>query len=701
MGTERILPKPRSRKDINKFDTDTIGNTTITTTDNESVCVDFPSITKKPSTIFAQVSPIYERQYSCSNEEDASTPRNNNKINSKNNSMILSSNNSSSNQISYNQSNDDGQLQSELILDFVRAYDIEVMKQRRDSVSTDELSEMSSVHEQQEPEQEEYSIPLSAPYFMPSVAASSFTMSHDEMNLRMLIQFFTKELQLTEQVALQYGNILVKNGIPKIEILKRRLLRDSELLLNLGFDEYISEDIIEHLITPEDRKNAGPTSPKNANNGGRSQALQKFKFDTLPSEIAHLYHRATQQSDSSACDKLQELSFNGNKFAQGFLMRMYALGQGKMEKSVEQARILGAELMPWLKELVGIAELSSSAIYGMYAKYLLGVCYSEGLGVEKNHREAVYWHRQSAELGYEAAQAYLGHCYYTGQGVVRDPQQAAKWYHMSANQGYAAAQCNLGICYELGEGVEKNLEEAVKWFILASSQNDSKAQYNLARCHEKGLGVQHDLDKAIYYYKLAADQSHPAAQYSMGLFYFSGNDSVEQNMEEAIYWFSRSAALGYAPAQCKLALCYEKGVGVQQDLQQAVYYYGLSAEQGEASALYYLGYCYANGLGIDKNESEGIKLYLQSAEKGYAAAQNNLGYCYFSGMGVPKNYTQALFWYRKSAEQGYPPAQYNMGFCYEKGFGVPKKTSEMLRWYRLAASQGQKKATAALERLQA
>lgn len=521
---------------------------------------------------------------------------------------------------------------------------------------------------------------------------ASLASMKDEIDFSVMTTFLVENGICDETTALQYGSVLVKSGIPKPEILQRRLLRDQELLLNLGLDEETSFRILSLFFTPEQiqemNNSVEPTSIKS-----------KYKFDILPSEVAVLYHRATQQNDEECTKYLMDLAYQGNPYAQGFLMRMYALGQGNIEKNPDQAQQLGQTVLPWLREIVASVEFSSG-MHGVFAKYLLGVCYSEGLGTTKDQREAVNWYRQSAEQGYEAAQAYLAHCYYSGQGVVQDFQQATNWYRLSANQGYAAAQCNLGICYELGEGVEKNLEEAVKWFILASAQNDSKAQYNLGRCYEKSLGVEKDLKKSFYYYKLAADLGHPAAQFSLGLFYFTGNDATERNFEEAFYWFGRSAALGYALAQCKIGLCYEKGIGVEKSLTDAVYYYQLSADQGEASALYYLGFCYANGLGVEKNQDKAIEYYRKSAEKkGYAAAQNNLGYCYFSGLGVKKNYTEAVKLYKLSAQQGYPPAQYNMGFCYEKGIGVQKKTQEMLKWYRLASSQGQKKATAALERL--
>jgi TPR repeat protein len=689
----------------------------------------------KLCTIFAQTSPIYEQIVS----------QHNSSANSPNNSTSYSKTDSSHSNYSSRSTSKVNTLTEEEFSQFAKQYRIErsktlsrsidAMEQNKtddekdgdddnasvisaliDQILKDSPQQQKSILAGQDlflPEEDTFNvdedmIACTLPSSVSSVsAASPFSKLNDDMNLITIINFLQNEIRCQHQeTILQYSNILVKNGIAKVEVLKRRLLRDPETLLNLGFDEEMSDIIIRFLIQPEELQKAMKHAESKYNNTSSFYSATsstangvQYKFDILPTEVAQLYHKATQQNDINASNKLVELSADGNHFAQGFLMRMYAIGQGNIEKNAKQADEMGKKLFPWLKDLLIGSDVTNGTIYGMFAKYLMGVCYSEGLGTEKNFRESFQWYKQSAEQGYEAAQAYLAHCYYVGQGVVKDLNQAARWYQASASQGFAAAQCNLGICYELGEGVRQNSEEAVKWFILAAAQNDSKAQYNLARCYEKGLGVAKDNKKALYYYRLSADQGHPAAQYSVGLFYFNGNEAVEQSAEESIFWFQRSSALNYAPAQCKLGLCYEKGIGIEKDYEQAVHFYELSSLQGESSALYYLGYCYFNGMGVEKSYEEAIKYYRQSAEKNYAAAQNNLGYCYFSGIGIRKNYTEAIKWYRKSAEAGYPPAQYNMGFCYERGLGVTKKMQEMVKWYRLASKQGQKKASAALKRL--
>ncbi len=109
------------------------------------------------------------------------------------------------------------------------------------------------------------------------------------------------------------------------------------------------------------------------------------------------------------------------------------------------------------------------------AQYDLGVCYSDGDGVEEDHAEAAKWYRKSAEQGYPEAQYDLATCYHNGDGVEKDPTEAAKWYRKAAGQGVPDALYDLGFCYYLGDGVEQDLGEAEKWWRMAAEQGSQDA----------------------------------------------------------------------------------------------------------------------------------------------------------------------------------------------------------------------------------
>ena len=94
----------------------------------------------------------------------------------------------------------------------------------------------------------------------------------------------------------------------------------------------------------------------------------------------------------------------------------------------------------------------------------LGYHYIKGLGVKKDHKEAVRLFAEAAELGHAKAQTYLGQCYEKGLGVEKDDKRAVHWYAQAAAREHAEAQFILGSCYENGRGINKNLTIALYWY---------------------------------------------------------------------------------------------------------------------------------------------------------------------------------------------------------------------------------------------
>ena len=51
------------------------------------------------------------------------------------------------------------------------------------------------------------------------------------------------------------------------------------------------------------------------------------------------------------------------------------------------------------------------------------ICYSQGLGVEKNDEEALQWFQKAAEAGHPAGKMNLAISYYEGEGVEQECQE--------------------------------------------------------------------------------------------------------------------------------------------------------------------------------------------------------------------------------------------------------------------------------------
>ena len=303
--------------------------------------------------------------------------------------------------------------------------------------------------------------------------------------------------------------------------------------------------------------------------------------------------------------------------------------------------------------------------------------------------------KRRAERGDAQAQFLLGECYADGFGVEKDMAKAVDWYRKAAEQGFADAQLYLGLCYEgVMGGVGSNATEALEWYIKASkqyikaaNQGDAHAQWRLASCYENGTGVEKNEANAVEWYLKAAEQENESAQRCLGLCYEEGK-GVKKDEAKAVEWYRKAAEQGDAVALRRLALCYEDGKGVEKDEAKAVEWYREAAEQGDAVALRRLGLCYEDGKGVEKDEAKAVEWYRKAAEQGDAYAQWWLALCYEDGKGVEKDEAKAVEWYRKAAEQGDAYAQWRLALCYEDGKGVEKDEAKAAEWYRKAEERG-------------
>lgn len=232
-------------------------------------------------------------------------------------------------------------------------------------------------------------------------------------------------------------------------------------------------------------------------------------------------------------------------------------------------------------------------------------------------------YRKDAERGDAVAQFNLGVCYANGLGVEKDAKESVKWYRKAAEQGVAEAQLNLGVCYGSSLGVEEDATEAMKWFRKSAEQGNATAQFNLGVCYANGLGVEKDAMESVKWYRKSAEQGCVDAQFNLGVCYYNGQ-GVEENEREAVKWYRKAAEQGHAAAQVNLGVCYDNGRGVEENENEAVKWYRKAAEQGDDDAQFNLGVCYENGQGVEEDVNEAVKWYRKAAEQGNDKAMNKL-----------------------------------------------------------------------------
>jgi TPR repeat protein len=189
---------------------------------------------------------------------------------------------------------------------------------------------------------------------------------------------------------------------------------------------------------------------------------------------------------------------------------------------------------------------------------MLGFCYFQGIGINKNETEARRWARRGlagvqdgAARGLVEAETILGRLFDYGLGVEKDHKEAVKWYSKAVAKGHPRAMACLGFMYAFGQGVEKDDKEAVKWFRKAAAKGAASGMFSLGVMYEDGRGVERDYKEAFRWYSKAADKGDAAAMYNLGLLYENG-EGVARSRTEAVRWYRRAAKLGDRDAQHKL-----------------------------------------------------------------------------------------------------------------------------------------------------
>lgn len=85
------------------------------------------------------------------------------------------------------------------------------------------------------------------------------------------------------------------------------------------------------------------------------------------------------------------------------------------------------------------------------AECQIGYFYLDGLGVEKDLTQALYWTERAARHGDRDGQYNLAWFYEEGIGVSPDPDKARRWYHQAMAQGHDLALRKCAAMYKDGK----------------------------------------------------------------------------------------------------------------------------------------------------------------------------------------------------------------------------------------------------------
>ena len=167
------------------------------------------------------------------------------------------------------------------------------------------------------------------------------------------------------------------------------------------------------------------------------------------------------------------------------------------------------------------------------ARFMLGLFYLEGRGIEKDLARATSLIKLAAKQGQARAQFCLGLMHYEGHGTIKNIKIAEHWLSKAAMQGLPDAQYSLGLIYANNENKES---KAIKWWRKAAAQQHTKAQHNLAMAYLTGKGVRANRDKATAWLIKEAEQGDPQTQFNLARLYSEG-EWLGKSGHGAATWF--------------------------------------------------------------------------------------------------------------------------------------------------------------------
>ena len=300
---------------------------------------------------------------------------------------------------------------------------------------------------------------------------------------------------------------------------------------------------------------------------------------------------------------------------------------------------------------------------------LLGKRHHEGIALQSNPKQAVYWLTKASAGKKAEAMGILGEYYLTGKTVVQDPERGLNLLAGAAELGDLRATGALGKIYYDGELLPRDCKKAEQF--LSRSNNDAYPERNrlLGLIYYKGLGSGRSLSRAVPLLLTAGDTDDAETNAILGLLHFYGQ-GVEPDSQLAEKHLRLAADAGWTSAYCQLGtLYYDSG-----DHSRAAQYLEKAVEAGDTSACGKLGLLYYHGQGVEKDVKTSVLHLTRFALKHRDTAVNALlGQIYYHGdEGVPQDYHKAYSYLRLAADAQDIPSQTLLANLYYDGNGAAR-----------------------------
>ena len=242
--------------------------------------------------------------------------------------------------------------------------------------------------------------------------------------------------------------------------------------------------------------------------------------------------------------------------------------------------------------------------------------------------KALYWYKESANLGHPYSQFEVGQFYRLAVGghIQRDIDEAIRWYEMAASNPLSKgnAENELGRIYESGQFKTQNPEKALSYYKAGAMKGYYMAQSNYAAMLYNGAGVKRNIPESIKWLTLAAKQDYPVAQHNLALAYKRGRVTGKPDYVSFLDWAHKSARQGFLPAMVDLGNFYRSGEGGEVDNKQAAIWFRQAALKKNPEGQFLFAEMYEQGLGVPQDYIQAYLYYSLAKQSGYAMATGSL-----------------------------------------------------------------------------
>ncbi|RID94552.1 sel1 repeat family protein [Dialister pneumosintes] len=278
--------------------------------------------------------------------------------------------------------------------------------------------------------------------------------------------------------------------------------------------------------------------------------------------------------------KAEELAAAGDVFAMDDIADCYFYGLGT---SVDEKR--------------GLESIDKAADAGYWlAAYDQATQYDDNGHRDTDYAKACAAYKEVSKLGYSEADYRLGFHYFQGIGVERDVKEAVRLWEKAWNLGNAAAANALGFVYSFDEKL-KDDKKAFECFDKAAKAGLPLAAGNVGNCYFYGRGVKKSLSEAKKWYEVGAKAGLHSSMLQLGVIL-----KTEGKNKEAFEVFCTAAIQGYPAAMGWVAACYEHGIGVEKSQEKVLFWLKRAAALGDQNAIANLQRLYPQNTLVKTNE---------------------------------------------------------------------------------------------------